>query len=183
MKTICFAICGAIYEHKKATRQLQELSKNYNVIPAISEFSNSNSSILQELESITKNKPIDTINSAEPIGPKDISDALIICPCTGNTLSKIANGISDNTITMLAKVHQRGNKPIVLALSSNDLLGLNLYNLAKLINSKNFFIVPFRQDNPQKKPKSLKSNFDLIEDTLKSALRGVQIQPLILSQY
>lgn len=179
MKSICFAITGAIYEHQKAIDQIIKLKDTYNILPTVSETSAKCTSLCKNLEVITSNPIIDSIYKAEPIGPKELSDALIICPCTGNTLAKIANSISDNTVTMLAKVHQRNNKPIVIALSSNDLLGLNMFNLAKLMNSKNFYFVPFYQDNPEKKPKSLKSDFDLLEKTLHLALIGKQIEPVI----
>lgn len=179
MKNICFAICGAIYEHPNALSQIKKLKQKFNILPAVSEISSKNQDLLKELKIETQNDIIDSIYKAEPIGPNNKSDALIICPCTGNTLSKIANAISDSTISMLAKVHQRNNKPVIIAISSNDALGLNLFNLAKLINNKNIYFVPFKQDNPQKKPKSLKSNFDLLESTLELALNGEQLQPLI----
>ena len=183
MKKICFALCGAIYEQEKAVKTIKDLTKNYEIYPAISEFSAKNAKLSKTLFDITKNEVVNSIIKAEPFGPKICTDALVICPCTGNTLAKIANGISDSGVTMLAKAHQRNNRPVVVCLSTNDALGLNLFNLAKLLNSKNFYFVPFFQDDPQNKPKSLKGDIALLEKTLKYALKGKQIQPIVRTAF
>lgn len=131
------------------------------------------------LEDSTGNTLIDTITKAEPIGPKNMLDVLIICPCTGNTLAKFANGITDSTVLMAAKSHIRNNKPVVIGISTNDGLGQNLKNIAELLNSKNTYFVPFNQDDYKIKPKSLVLDYTKIVDTLKYALDSQQIQPII----
>ena len=132
------------------------------------------------LKKITGREPINTISGAEPVGPKKLVDIIVIAPCTGNTMSKLANGITDTPVLMAAKAHLRNLKPVVIAISTNDGLGMNAKNLGVLINTKNVYMVPFGQDNPAGKPNSLKSKMDLILDTLEYALQGKQIQPLLV---
>ena len=117
------------------------------------------------------------------MGPKSMLDLLIIAPCTGNTLSKLANGISDTPVLMAAKAHLRNNRPLVIFLSTNDALGMNLKNIGILLNTKNIFFVPFGQDNYLSKPNSMIAHVDLIEDTIEKALGGRQIQPVIKSPH
>ena len=105
---------------------------------------------------------------------------MVVAPCTGNSLSKIANGLTDNAVLMVTKSHVRNNKPVVVGISTNDALGANAVNLAKLLNYKNYYFIPFGQDNPQAKPKSLIANWDLLEETLKAAYNGNQLQPILL---
>ena len=145
-----------------------------NVIPIVSENVKSldtrfykSKDFLEMLESTTKNKVISSIVEAEPIGPKNILDILVICPCTGNTLAKIANGITDSTILMAIKSHIRKNKPVVIGISTNDGLGAAFENIGKVINTKNFYFVPFSQDDPINKPKSLVLDYSYILDTIK----------------
>lgn len=128
---------------------------------------------------LTGNPPITTIKDAEPVGPKDLFDILIIAPCTGNTLAKLANGISDTPVLMAAKAHLRNNKPLVISISSNDALSNNLKNIGSLINSKNIYFVPFGQDNYKSKPHSMIAHTNLIIPTLLNALEGRQLQPVI----
>lgn len=157
-----------------------------NVIPIVSEnvkgldtrFYKSKD-FLEMLESTTKNKVISSIVEAEPIGPKNILDILVICPCTGNTLAKIANGITDSTILMAIKSHIRKNKPVVIGISTNDGLGAAFENIGKVINTKNFYFVPFSQDDSINKPKSLVLDYSYILDTIKEALESRQIQPIL----
>ena len=132
------------------------------------------------LEDLTDNKVIDTISKAEPIGPKNLVDILIIAPCTGNTLAKLANGITDTPVLMAIKSHIRNNKPVVLGVASNDALGANAKNIGELLNTKNIYFVPFRQDDYEKKPKSLVYNYKKLVETTELALDGVQIQPLLI---
>lgn len=134
------------------------------------------------LEDNTGNALIDTIVKAEPIGPKNMLDILIICPCTGNTLAKFANGITDSPVLMAAKSHIRNNKPVVIGVSTNDGLGQNLKNIAELINNKDTYFVPFTQDDHMAKPKSLVNDYSKIIDTLKFALDGKQIQPVLAAK-
>ena len=131
------------------------------------------------LEEETKNRVIDTIPKAEPIGPKNMVDVILICPCTGNTLAKLAHGITDTPVLMAVKSHIRNNKPVVIGVSTNDGLGMSLENIGKLLNTKNMYFVPFRQDDYISKPKSLVLDYNYIIDTLKFAINGKQIQPII----
>lgn len=186
-KKIGFAVTGSFCCHQDALVELEKLvKKGYDITPIItptvSETSTrfgTNEELKEKLRKITGKEPVDTIVGAEPLGPKNIIEAIVIAPCTGNTLAKLANGISDNAVTMATKSLMRNHKPVVIALSSNDALGLNLQNLAKLINTKGIYFVPFKQDNFAGKPKSLVANWSKIEPTLKKALRGDQIQPVI----
>lgn len=134
---------------------------------------------IKMLEDESKNKVIDTIQKAEPIGPKNLVDVLLICPCTGNSLAKLANGITDTPVLMATKGHLRNNKPVVIGVSTNDGLGASLQNIAKLINTKNIYFVPFRQDDYMAKPKSLVLDYTYIIDTVNLALQGKQIQPIL----
>ena len=138
---------------------------------------------LNKAKEITGKQPITTIPAAEPIGPKSLVDILIIAPCTGNTLSKLANGISDTPVLMAAKSHLRNNKPLVIFLSTNDALGMNLKNIGILLNTKNIYFVPFGQDNYEKKPNSMIAYTGLIPDTIVEALNYRQIQPVIVSPH
>ncbi len=138
---------------------------------------------LERAKAITGKEPITTIPAAEPIGPKSLVDILIIAPCTGNTLSKLANGISDTPVLMAAKSHLRNNKPLVIFLSTNDALGMNLKNIGILLNTKNIYFVPFGQDNYVTKPNSMIAHIDMIPETIASALNYKQIQPVIISPH
>jgi len=133
------------------------------------------------LEQITGRPVINTIVSAEPIGPGKMLDVLVIAPCTGNTLAKMANGIVDGTVLMAAKAHLRNQRPVVLAISTNDGLCLNAKNIGLLLSTKNIYMVPFGQDNPQEKPNSLKARMDLLIDTIVLALAGKQYQPVLMT--
>lgn len=126
----------------------------------------------------TGTKPITTICDAEPIGPKKLLDAVVVAPCTGNTLAKLANGITDTPVLMAVKAHLRNCRPVVIAVSSNDALGANAENIGKLINRKNFYFVPMQQDSPKGKPCSVVADFDMIIPTLEAALDEKQIQPV-----
>ncbi len=133
------------------------------------------------LKEITGKEPLTKLTEVEPIGPKASLDILVIAPCTGNTISKIANGIADTSVTLAVKSHLRNNRPVVIAVSTNDGLGGNAPNIGKLLSRKNIYIVPFRQDDCIEKENSLLSDFNLIENTIKSALKGNQLQPLLIT--
>lgn len=139
------------------------------------------SDFLARITEITGNEPILTIEDAEPLGPKNKIDILIIAPCTGNSLAKLANGITDTPVLMAAKGHIRNGKPLVIFLSTNDALGINLKNVGSLMNLKYLYFVPFGQDSFLNKPTSMVSHIDLVIPTLEEALDGVQIQPIIRS--
>lgn len=134
---------------------------------------------ISRAEEITGRKPIFTIEEAEPIGPKSYLDILVIFPCTGNTIAKLANGITDTPVLMAAKAHLRNNKPLVISVSTNDALGMNMKNIGLLLNAKNIYFVPFGQDNPEKKNNSLIAHTDKLIPTLELALEGKQYQPII----
>ena len=138
--------------------------------------------IRKKLNDLTGNDIIDTIAKAEPIGPKALIDLLVIVPCTGNTLAKLANGITDTPVLMAAKSHLRQNKPIVVALSTNDGLGANAENIGRLLNTKNIYFVPFGQDDEIKKPKSLVCDYSKLIDTMKLAMERKQIQPVLVQK-
>ena len=123
---------------------------------------------------------IHTIAQAEPIGPKKLLDLLILAPCTGNTLAKLARGVTDTAVTMACKAHLRNDAPLILAISTNDGLSGSAESIAALLQRKNVYFVPFRQDAPHQKPFSLQSDFDLLGETIKAALEGRQLQPVLL---
>jgi len=189
IKNIGFAITGSFCTHDKSILIIKELSKKYNVIPILSEnVFNTNtrfgkaSELINQVEEITNNKVISSIVSAEPIGPKKLVDVIIVAPCTGNTLSKITNAITDTSVTMAVKSHLRCNRPVIIGLSSNDSLGKNFENIGKLFNSKNIFFVPLLQDDYVNKPNSLVCDFSLIEKTLNLAIENKQIQPIFITK-
>lgn len=137
----------------------------------------------KQLKEITGNDIIASIVEAEPLGPSQLLDVLVIAPCTGNTLSKLANAQTESAVLMAAKAQMRNQRPLVLAISTNDGLGLNASNIAKLLNMKNIYFVPFGQDAPDKKPNSLVARMDLILETCEQALVGKQLQPLIVERF
>lgn len=137
----------------------------------------------QQLKDITGNDIISSIVDAEPLGPSKLLDVLTIAPCTGNTTSKLANAMTDGPVLMAAKAQMRNQRPLVLAISTNDGLGLNSFNIAKLLITKNIYFVPFGQDAPNAKPNSLVARMELIMDTCGAALQGKQIQPMVVEKF
>ena len=182
---IGFALCGSFCTVRRSLVELERLCTQYEVQGIVSEaiatidtrFARA-ADILSEIRELTGREIIKDIVGAEPLGPKSPLDALIICPCTGNTLAKMANGITDSTVTMAAKAHLRSNRPLVLALASNDALSANLKNIGELLTRKHVYFVPMQQDDPEKKPHSLVADFSLLSPTLASALEGRQYQKL-----
>lgn len=138
---------------------------------------------LKQLKDITGNDIISTIVEAEPLGPSKLLDVLTIAPCTGNTTSKLANAMTDGPVLMAAKSQMRNGRPLVLAISTNDGLGLNAANIAKLLVTKNIYFVPFGQDNPVQKPNSLVARMELIPEACYAALQGSQLQPMIIERF
>ena len=187
---IGFGITGSFCTHEKILIEIENLvNKGHNVIPILTDKVlttstrfGSSEEFIKKVEKITQNKVVSNIVEAEPIGPKNLIDILVIAPTTGNTLGKLANAITDNAVTMVFKAHIRNNKPVVIGISTNDALGLNLKNIATLLNAKNIFFVPFGQDDPMKKPKSLIADYSKIEETIEFAWRGEQVQPLLLRE-
>lgn len=133
-----------------------------------------------KLLNVVGKKPLKNFVEVEPLGPKNMLDVFVIAPCTGNTLAKLANGITDTSVTLAAKGHLRNNKPLVISVSTNDALSNNLKNIGLLMNTKNVYFVPFKQDNPELKPNSMISDISLIKDTILKALSKEQLQPVIL---
>lgn len=137
----------------------------------------------KQLKDISGNDIISTITDAEPLGPSKLLDVMIIAPCTGNTTAKLANAITESPVLMAAKAQMRNHRPLVLAISTNDGLGLNAANIAKLLNAKNIFFVPYGQDSPDAKPNSLVARMDLIMETCMAAMEGKQLQPMMIERY
>ena len=190
-KTIGFAITGSFCTFAKIKGELMHLmEEDVNVIPIFSfnaysldtRFGKADE-FVNAIESITKNKAIHTIAEAEKFGPKKILDILLIAPCTGNTMGKLVNGITDTPVLMAAKGHLRNQLPVVISLSTNDALGMNFKNIGSLMNLKNLYFVPFGPDDCKLKPNSLIAHTDLIIPALESALDGKQIQPIIRSPF
>ena len=183
---IGFAMCGSYCTHKKALEQLEQLLRSgAEVIPIVSEnvFSTdtrfgSAESLQKRLYELCGRECIHTVKDAEPLGPKIALEALIICPCTGNTLAKMAAGITDTAVTMAAKAHLRSDRPLLIALASNDALSANLKNIAAMLNRKHVYFVPMTQDDPQKKPHSLVADIELLLPTLQAALEGKQYRKI-----
>lgn len=134
---------------------------------------------IEKASKITGHAPIMTIPDAEPIGPGNPFDILVIFPCTGNTMAKLANGITDSPALMAAKAHLRNNRPLLISISTNDALGMNMKNIGLLMNSKNIYFIPFGQDNPTKKPNSMIAHTHLLIPSIEAALEGKQYQPVI----
>lgn len=158
-----------------------------DVTPIVSEAAAANDTrfgpaheFMREMERICDKRVIDSLVKAEPIGPKKLLDVLVICPCTGNTLAKLANGITDSTVTLAAKAHLRNGRPLVLCPATNDALAASAKNIGALLDKKHVYFVPFRQDDPQGKPTSLVADFSLVPDAIAAALEGRQLQPLLL---
>lgn len=190
-KTIGIGITGSFCTYAKVFQELKALAEsNASLYTIFSDNAYSTDSrfgpaeeYIRLAKEITGREPITTIDGAEPIGPKAMLDVLIIAPCTGNTLSKLANGISDTPVLMAAKAHLRNNKPLVISLATNDALGMNLKNIGILMNTKNIYFVPFGQDNFLTKPNSMIAHTAMIAETMEAALQHKQIQPVILSPH
>lgn len=183
-----FALCGSFCTFAAAITQMEKLvNEGAQVLPILSQAAASTdtrfgkgSEIREKIEKICGRKVITDISGAEPIGPKNLIDILLIAPCTGNTLGKLANGITDTPVTMAAKSHLRNLKPVLIAISTNDGLTGSAKNIGRLLNRKNIFFVPYGQDDAFNKPASLISDFTKIPAALESALKGEQLQPVII---
>ena len=183
---IGFALTGSFCTFSKVFPVMEALSKKYTLIPILSPAASTVDSRfgkaeehIQRITAICGRSPLTAISQVEPIGPKGLLDALIIAPCTGNTLAKLANSIADTSVTMAAKSHLRNGGPVLVAVSTNDALAGAAENIGKLLGRKHYFFVPFGQDDPLKKPTSMVANFEKIPEALKLALDGKQMQPII----
>lgn len=185
--TVGFAMCGSFCTFAQVFPIMEMLSKTHQLIPI---FSHNASSIdsrfgsaeqhLKRAAQICGHAVWQDIASVEPIGPKKLLDALIIAPCTGNTLAKLANSIADTPVTMAAKSHLRNDRPILIGISTNDALAGAAENIGKLMGRRNYYFVPFRQDDPIKKPTSIVADFSRIPEALEAMLDGRQLQPLLV---
>lgn len=186
-KKIGVAFTGSFCTYEKAFLALEKLVEEGAMVqPIFSEAAQSVDSrfgkgeeFVKRAEEITGHKIMGTIAEAEPIGPKSLLDLLIILPCTGNTIAKLANGITDTPALMAAKAHLRNEKPLLLSISTNDALGMNMKNIGLLLNTKHIFFVPFGQDHAQKKPNSMVAHTELLIPAAEAALEGKQYQPII----
>lgn len=190
-RRIGFGLTGSHCTYEEVMPQIQALiDAGAEVLPVLSytlqttttRFGKADDWV-ERIESITGKKAITTIVGAEPLGPKIPLDCMVIAPLTGNSMSKLANALTDSPVLMATKATMRNNKPVVLGISTNDALGLNGANLMRLMASKNIYFIPFGQDNPYLKPNSLVSDMNLLKDTVYSALEGKQIQPLLINKY
>lgn len=186
--TLAYVICGSFCTMERSIKEMEKLSKSgYEIIPIMSynafnwdtKFGKALDFRLK-IENICGKQIIHTIPDAEPIGPKKMADIMLIAPCTGNTLAKLTNGITDTPALMAAKSHLRINRPLVIALATNDALGASAQNLGKILNTKNVYMVPLKQDSPTIKPHSMVSNFDLIPEAIDMAINNKQIQPCFI---
>ena len=186
--TAGFALCGSFCTFSKAIAQMEYLQgTGIDLIPIMSANAYSTDTrfgradeFVRRIEGICGHPVIHTIEEAEPIGPKKMFDILIIEPCTGNTIGKMANGITDTSVTMAAKSHLRNARPVLIAVSTNDALGAAGKNIGQLLNYKNIYFVPMRQDDSEKKPRSIVADFTMTEDAVQAALNGEQIQPILM---
>lgn len=185
---IGYGICGSFCTFKKSFSAAKELVKQQAELFPVMSFNASNLSTrfgtaeenILDIEKICNRKVINTIEDAEPIGPKKMFDVLVVAPCTANTLAKLALGICDTPVTMAVKSHLRNGRPVVIAVSTNDALAGCAKNIGMLQNYKNYYFVPYSQDNYEGKPNSLVADFEKIGDTVKLALEGKQIQPILV---
>lgn len=185
--TVGFAMCGSFCTFKEVISEMIVLKdKGYEIIPIMS-FNAYNTDTrfgkaqehIKRIEEICGRKIIATIPDAEPIGPQKLLDVMLIEPCTGNTAAKLANGITDTPVTLAAKAHLRNERPLLIAISTNDALSGSAKNIGKLLNMKNIFFVPFKQDSPHNKPRSMIAEFSKTEDAIIGAINNKQIQPII----
>ncbi|MCI9656328.1 MAG: dipicolinate synthase subunit B [Lawsonibacter sp.] len=187
-KTVGFAICGSFCTHARAMEALEQIKARFaRVVPIVSEVTADTDTrfgkahdLMREMERICDHRVIATVKGAEPIGPQKLLDLLIICPCTGNTLGKLAAGVTDTSVTMAAKAHLRNERPVLIAPSTNDGLAASAASIGALLPRKYIYFVPFGQDDFEKKPTSLVADFSLVADAAQAALEGRQLQPLLL---
>lgn len=189
-KRIGLALTGSHCTLSKVLPQMERLvTLGAEVFPVLSSSVSSTSTRfgtwegwIRKVEELSGHTPITSIVEAEPVGPGRLFDALVIAPCTGNTLSRLANAITDGPVTMTAKATLRNGRPVVIGVATNDGLGLNAKNIGFLLNCKNIYFIPFGQDNPREKPASLEADFTLLVETVMAALEGRQLQPVLISR-
>ena len=183
-----FALTGSFCTLEKAIRAMEETAREYpNMVPILSETTGATDTrfgraadFRQAAEEICGHGAVESVREAEPIGPKQLLDVLVIAPCTGNTLAKLSGGVTDSTVTLAAKAHLRNGRPVLLAIASNDALAGNAENIGRLLARKHYYFVPFGQDDPEGKPCSLVADMNQLRPALEAALQGRQLQPLLL---
>ena len=187
-RTVAFALCGSFCSFAAVLPQLRALTaRGWDVLPVLSVSAagldtrfGTVESLHTQLRELTGETPLTTLQQVEPLGPKGLAQALVIAPATGTTMAMLAAGISATPVTLAAKSLLRGGRPVIVAPSTNDALSGSAPAIAQLLQRRHYYFVPFGQDDSYKKPCSIKSDFTLIPDTLESALRGVQLQPILL---
>lgn len=180
-------MCGSFCTFSKVFPVMETLAQKHNVIPIFSpaayttdsRFGTAQEHIRRAAE-VCGRDPLFTISQVEPIGPKKLLDALIVAPCTGNTLAKLSHGIADTSVTMAVKSHLRNGRPVVIAISTNDALTTAAENIGRLLARKHFYFVPYGQDDPQEKPGSMIADFEKIPATVEAAITGKQLQSILL---
>lgn len=186
--TFGYALTGSFCTFEKALSEIEYLvSKEITVLPIMSFNSYTTDTrfgkaqhFIEKIESLTGNKIIHTITQAEPIGPKKLVDLMIVSPCTGNTLAKLAGGIYDTPVTLAVKSHLRNQRPVLIGVSSNDALSSTAKNIGTLLNYKHYYFIPMRQDSPENKPFSVVCDFSKTYESAMMALKGEQIQPILI---
>lgn len=184
---IGFAFCGSFCNHPEIMKHYEEIAREHAVVPIVSENAakystrfGSAEEFIARVEDIAGQKAVRDIVGAEPLGPQGAMEVLLIAPCTGNTMAKLAHGITDGAVTMAAKGQLRNGRPVVLAIATNDGLSASAENIARLLNRKNYYFVPFGQDDAAAKPASLIADFRLLLPTAEAAVAGRQLQPLLI---
>ena len=185
--TVGFALCGSFCTFRKAIDALRALTAQYTVVPIFSDAASetdtrfgASADFRAEVTALCGTEPLHTLAQVEPLGPKRLLNLLIVAPCTGNTLGKLANGIADSPVSFACKAHLRNGRPVLLAVSTNDGLSASAESIGKLLNRKHYYFVPFGQDSPEKKPYSLVADFTRLPETVAAALENRQIQPILL---
>ena len=185
-KKIGVAVCGSFCTFSQVLPVVRRLARDNTVTAVLSPAAGETDTrfyraedFVRELTELCGRAPITTLAEAEQVGPKQLFDVLLVAPCTGNTLAKLAAGITDTPVLMAVKAHLRNGRPVVLALSTNDALGASAQNIGRLLTRRDIYFVPFSQDDPEKKPRSMAAHFGLCEEALDAALEGRQLQPII----
>lgn len=186
-KKLGFAMCGSFCTHSTALKVMEELAREYDIVPILSYASSetdtrfgTSAALKSKIREISGRDAVNTIVEAEEFGPTSPLDEMIICPCTGNTAAKLANGITDTPVTMAAKAHLRTDRPLLIALASNDAMSANFMNIGKLLLRKNVYFVPMKQDDTVNKPHSLVADFSLCSPCLRELQEGKQSRPLFI---
>ena len=185
---IGFAFCGSFCNHPELLKLYEDIAREHEIVPILSENAAKYSTrfgtaedFVTRVEALAGRRAVRNIVEAEPLGPQGAMEVLVIAPCTGNTLAKLSHGITDTTAAMAVKSHLRSERPVVLALSTNDALAVSAENIGRLLNRRHYYFVPFGQDDPEGKPRSLASELSLLPETMEAALEGRQLQPILVS--